>query len=505
MRLCVIAPSTKYRTKSAGARIRYLRIEPILAALGHTLEIVSVDEFRHPVVLAADIYLFSKCYDVRGIALAKVLKRAGAVLGVDFFDDHFSQINDARLVHRREWMDEMKSLTDFALCSTPRMAAVVGDRWPDRPNHVMNDPFGEFDALQLGDEIEKKLLDVKSSKRIRIGWFGQGDNNHFPVGLRDLTSFGQVLAQLQAKFGVHLDILTNLRALHTDGLERLHCLPVPLTIREWSQSRENALLNECHVAFIPVNGQPFSIAKSLNRAVSALTRGCQVLSNGYPLYSPFAAYIHSNEVELSEALSSGQTALRRDTALGLLTLMTEIGDPAVEAARLATFLTTVLIGRGMPHRDTSNKCMAIVHGRASLHNASAVTRKLGFLSIASPFAAEAPTYDVTFHRSAQATSVKFGAEALKWLAPDLAAISRLIDDDDEEPRFALDLTDVVPDVVARQISEPRQNGFVQEVARYASGMAATRSICERLFPEIDITISEADPSFNEWSVGGVAQ
>jgi len=505
MRICVVAPSTKYRTKSAGARIRYLRIEPGLAALGHTLEIVSIDEFRKPVVLSADVYLFSKCYDVRGIALARVLKQEGAVVGVDFFDDHFSQSDDARLVHRREWMTEMTGLTDFALHSTARMAGVIGALWPDRPGHVMNDPFGEFDAMALGDDIERKLLQVRSSQQVRIGWFGQGDNNHFPVGLRDLAGFGHVLSQLQGRFDVHLDILTNLRALHTGGLERIHSLPVPLTIREWTQSRETALLNECQVAFIPVNGQPFSIAKSLNRAVSALTNGCQVLSNGYPLYSPFAAYIYSDVVELADALATGQTALRRETAPGLLTLMSEIGDPAVEAARLASFLMDMLTGIQRSPRDTSSHCMAVLHGQASLHNASAVTRRLGFLSIASPFAAEAPVYDVTFHPSNDSASVEFGAEALEWLAPGLAAVARLLDSDADEPRFTVDLAGVVTGAVLRELARPRPHAFVPTVVRYASGMAATRSACERLFPGIEIIVSEADPSLNEWSAGGVAQ
>lgn len=499
MRICVIAPSTKYRVKSAGARIRYLRIEPVLRALGHSLEILSIDQFVQPLVLRADVYLFSKCYDVRGVALARMLRREGAVVGVDFFDDHFSQVEDSRLIHRREWLADMASLTDFALCSTSMMATVVASRWPDHPRHVMNDPFGEFDALRLADTLEAKLAHARSSRTLRIGWFGQGDNNHFPVGLRDVVGFGHTLSELKSRFDVQLEILTNLRALHADGLERIQSLPIPINVREWSEPREKSLLANCPVAFIPVNAQPFSAAKSLNRAVSALTSGCQVLTNGYPLYAPFSDFIYDNPAALSEALDVGKPALRRETVAALLTTMTDIGDPAVEAARLSNFLVGVLMSCPKRPRDQSEIRQGVLHGRESLHNAHAVTQRLGFLSIASPFAAEGPAYDVVFQRNHDGSvSAELSQAALSWLAPGLAAFACLRPPGADAPRFSLDLTDIFPPMVTCKIVEPRPYTAALTAARYAAAMAAARSACKRLFPGIELILSEADPTLAEW-------
>jgi hypothetical protein len=109
VRLCVIAPSQDYLSL-AGVRIRYNRIAPRLHAHGHELDIEVIDQYRTNDQFSHDAYLFSKCYDVRSLLIATMLRDKGKLVGVDMFDDYFSQSHDSRFVAHRDWLRSMSKL-----------------------------------------------------------------------------------------------------------------------------------------------------------------------------------------------------------------------------------------------------------------------------------------------------------------------------------------------------------------------------------------------------------
>ena len=57
---------------------------------------------------------------------------------------------------------------------------------------------------------------------------------------------------------------------------------------------EAKVLEKTDIAFLPVNYQNFSLAKSPNRALTALVHGCQVLSPGYNLYQDLNDFIYTS-------------------------------------------------------------------------------------------------------------------------------------------------------------------------------------------------------------------
>ncbi len=363
MKIRVIAPSEQYLA-AAEVRIRYQRIAKHLATLGHELRIAVVDTLNKASALTDDVYLISKCYDARALVAARLLADNGKIIGADFFDDYFSQAGDSRFVRQREWVRDLAGFLDFFLCSTPRMREVIAGYLGDRAGHIMNDPFNSFDIDATRARLETNLDNALTRRRIDVLWFGVGDNPHFSVGLDDLSGYGHVLGDLAGGgFDVRLSILTNARALTVDGLERLRRLPVPYRVEEWTEEKETDHLARSLVAFLPVNAQPFSAAKSLNRAVSALTGGVQVLSPGYPLYAPLGRFVYDDAGRLRQDVEAGTLALRGETLPGLMDLFTTWGDPQREADKLAAFLETVQTAKRPVAPPQTPTVVGVVNGK----------------------------------------------------------------------------------------------------------------------------------------------
>ncbi|MCK0208526.1 hypothetical protein MWN33_10835 [Starkeya koreensis] len=402
MKILVVTPHAEYERR-AGARIRYGRLREPLQRLGVELALQPVAGFADADRLDADVYLLSKCHDPAALVLAQAARMRGRRVGIDLFDDYFSQMNDPRFAHLRAWLAAATRLADFVLCSTPAMCEIARLYAPHLPVHVLNDPFDRFDAAGLEARLAAKSARLRSSGRLQIAWFGIGDNPHFPVGLRDLAAFGDRLADLQGRgLDVHLRVLTNRSAATVDVLAGLRHLPVPYTLHEWGEGEERALLDESYAAFLPVNAQPFSVAKSLNRAVTALCAGAQALSAGYPLYEPLAPFVYREAGELVDDARAGTARLRDASLADLAVRLDEIANPEREAQGLVGLIGSLSPGAGKaPDSRTSGEppCAALVHGLHTSELSHDLARRYGVLSVGTPFA-PAGDYDLTFQINA---------------------------------------------------------------------------------------------------------
>lgn len=492
MKICVLGPSESY-AKSAGSRIRYRRLEKWLKALGHSLEILSLNDVRESQLRAADVILFSKCYDARALLIARMLQGSGILVGMDFFDDVFSQKTDPRLIHWRRWAADVAEVVDFILCSTPRMQDVAAAYAPREHCHVLNDPFDTFDPLSLRGMIDAKVRDARAGRQIKVGWFGQGDNPRFPVGLRDLAAFGESLHALARQgWDVRLNVLTARKSLTSAALEQLQRLSVPYVVREWSVEAERKLLQDVLVAYIPVNGQSFSAAKSLNRAVSALTNGVQVLSDGYPLYDAFGNLIYSHAQGLSDDLESGMLRLRSETLPDLVDRMTRWGDPTIEATRLVSFLVRRKL------QDVSDRptpvSVAVLHGLDSPSQVNVSARRLGCLSIASPLSHERRDYDLAFVVEDGEARLRIHPDVVNRLAEDVVSCLSPSIDDRGAPRFDYDLSGGHEGERLRALLMTEAAGPLLRRLTYKRVIQVCLEICHRLLPGVEIILSETDPA-----------
>ncbi|KQR69185.1 hypothetical protein [Rhizobium sp. Leaf341] len=406
MKICIVIPSERY-LNNAGARIRYQRLRAPLVEAGHKVSVSTIEAFRK---LDHDVYLFSKCYEATSLIIARRAAQAGKIVGVDLFDDYFSQYDNGQTQRFRSWLQEFVPNADFVLCSTPAFIDIVRDYDPKLPVHIMGDSFDSFDIEKLKRLLNAKHSDLWATKTLRVAWYGRGDNALFPVGLADLAAFGSHLSALQDYgFAVRLEVMTNSEAMTGDALASLAAVPVPFEVHEWSEADEQALLERSHVVFLPVSGQSFSIAKSLNRCTTAFSSGCQVLSVGYPLYEVFDSVIYRDARTLGDDLACKQPRLRLETLERLQRLLHLHADPVAGANNLIAFLETLAPSTTTESQEPQEPQQAapviLLNGIASTGLIHKFVRRQKGLSVASPFTVTNVNYDVRFEWNAACTGL----------------------------------------------------------------------------------------------------
>lgn len=427
MRIVVVRPSND-QPPPAGVRIRYLRLQAALKPLGHTLEVKAEGKFVDRMSLDdADLFLFSKCYDARSVSLAALAHARGKLCGVDLFDDYFSQRHDSRLLRRQAWLAALLPHLDFALCSTPRMAEVMAQIDDKLPVHVLNDPYESFDPGAVSRILVEKFAAATESKRIEMAWFGVGTNALFPIGLHDVLAWVDTLRRLQrGPFEVALTILTNTKSLDVNGLAMIRRLGLPVKVALWSEEEERALLERSLVAFLPVNAQSFSIAKSLNRAITALVSGTQILVAGHPLYDQLGDFLYTMPENLIEDLEGGALRVREETVASLAERLTQLANPIVEAGAFDLFLRDLVAERSLPSADRS---FLLVHGWRSSQGIERYARQLEILTVASPFTPEGIVSNVRCNLAGHGEGFEFILDdvGLGLLCPDFRERVRQID------------------------------------------------------------------------------
>lgn len=348
MNIHIILPNKK-SLESAGVRIRYQRIQKMLPK-PFALELVIMDEMNDINEFRADCIIFCKCYNTKSIAIAHQLKALGKYVAIDVFDDYFSKDkNTPELAPIRTWFKQILPLCDFVLCSTTKIQSKLKESFLVRKSHVLNDPYQTVDFKLTPGLIEQKISKTKTTKTIKVLWFGIGDNPYFSLGLDDLYHYLDFLHPTNHTYKIHLTILTNQRALTLENLQKIQKSSIAFEIHEWSESLEKKYLKESLVSFLPVNHQPFSQAKSLNRAITTLCLGNQVLSCGYPLYRQLNDYIYHQIDDIITDLDNNELKLTEKHYPLLNKLFEEFANPKNEAKKFANFLSTLSTEK-MPHQ-----------------------------------------------------------------------------------------------------------------------------------------------------------
>jgi hypothetical protein len=402
MNICIVIPTFDY-LKQAGARIRYARMRDELDTQGVFIHFREISELCNPMFFEHDVYIISKCYDVRCVVLSHYLKQCHKVVGVDLFDNYFSQHTDSRFSRLRYWLSSLAPQVDFAMCSTENMKSVAKQYLPTQPIHVMNDPYSIYEPELIADALDEKLSRVTQTKHLDILWFGIGDNPNFAVGISDLMGYAGSLHDLKGHgFEVSLQILTNRRALTPANLGLLRQLPIEYEIEEWSEEREEEYLKDAFLCFLPVNSQSFSVVKSLNRAIACLTHGVQILSPGFDLYQSLENFIYRSSLDIIKDVKAGLPRLRSDQMDNLSALLQQYASPQQEAKALCSFLGEMTAKHhvGLDELDElesegqSGKNHCVLHGLNSTGDAHKFIQKLNGLSIGTPFCTAKLNFDI---------------------------------------------------------------------------------------------------------------
>jgi hypothetical protein len=477
---------------SAGVRIRYRRLQSEFSRLGCALAIDAMSGIREGLKLNADVYIFSKCQDAGALMLANMLREAGALVGFDLFDDYVSGTASTTFA-QREFQRALRHEVDFLLCSTPQMASVAKSMDRTIPIHILNDPLAHGTRDKLAQLLKTKVDNFRKTGRINVLWFGNGNNPLFPVGITDLVAFSDALVPIAPN--IHLKVLTNADALDVDGLRQLRNLPFSTEIEEWSAAAENASLDEALLTFLPVNYQSFSIAKSLNRAITALTHGAQVLTAGYPLYSALEDFIYDSSADFMADLQENSPKLRGETLSELDTTLAKLADPALEASRLLTFLTGLPTGSAKLPVE-KRPLRAIVHGAASTPAVHTLGRALGWLSLASPMSRQSLPFDakIGFFDDSPTPELRLTRKALARISEHWRHRAMPVSGKVEPGDYShiLPLPDTAAASPLTSLSRQTLESKAGRMVHYDAVMAATETVLQDVFGDMLMMRSEME-------------
>jgi hypothetical protein len=494
MNVCILVGSSD-QLKNAGVRIRYERLKSVLEPAGHRLDIVPITKFSRHDHFRHEIYVFSKCYDAGSLVIAHHLRASGIPFGVDLFDDWFSHATDSRFTRYRSWLGHFLKLADFVLAASGHIRGVTEAFGSALPFHVVNDPYTpDFSPARLIETLNRKQDEVVRTGRIRILWFGIGDNPHFPVGLQDLVAFNDMLAEMRNRgLEIRLDILTNRRAMTPERLDMLKRLPVPYELTAWSVQRERDMLTASTASFLPVNYQAFSTTKSLNRAVTALCAGSQVLSAGYPLYDRLAPFVYRNAQTFLRDAKSGSMVLRETTVPSFTGLLADVASPAAEGEKLVAFLDR--IRPGTPDEETAptaRPLTAVIHGNVSSWRVHRLAKKMSALSVASPYCALPLDWDVSFsNRNAETgPEILLSDRCLKLLPADLAEKFVPVKNGFFGTRHSLKLAQLLPDFSVLNWAQPDLGSPLAFITTQPSTIRTVIKAIQALFPGLPCVYSE---------------
>lgn len=502
MRLLFLVPMNIHKV-TAGSRIRYDR----LGGAGGPFDVVvkSLEELTAADLDSCDVYVFSKTYSAEAIALALRLRQRGKIVGIDLFDDYFSQTSDPRLSRFRTWLSCIAGVCDFALCSTHVMRRLLESYAPSLPVHVVPDPFPEIDPSVLARTAAAKVERAKRERAIDVVWYGNGSNPFFSVGLSDVAAFSWSLADLASgSFDVRLKILTDQASQTADNLVRLGKLPVRHHLETWSLDAEQESLEQALVSFIPVNGQSFSRAKSFNRALTAISAGTQVLSPGFPLYRDLAPAIYADAFELLSDIEHERCRLGADNVAEVIRVASELSEVGAVVRDLSAFLSGQSLGV-KSSSPASFSHQAVIYGLEQDSLAMKAAQAGGILSVKTPFARRDHPYDIRIeHRRPLEV----------WIAPKLvpllaAAVRSKCSAPQQVGKYPMVKVDAAsatlsgPDSV---MSPTDRRAIIQETESYRRYMVHIEDMLRSLFPTVQFFRSDLQDDLDQAksSVGAAA-
>lgn len=494
MRLLFIVPSNAHKT-TAGARIRYDRLA--LSGDYFDVSILSIGELTRDDFSSCDVCILSKTYSSEAIAIAQAVKSMGKIVGLDLFDDYFTQWGDSRLLKFRRWLRRACEVCDFALCSTGAMRRIVGHYAAELPVHILPDLYPEIDPEALAPVVAEKLARTKRERSIDLLWFGIGSNPLFPVGLQDLAAYASGLRALASGgFKPTLTILTNRPALRPERLAQLSRLPIDYRIEFWSLEAEKEALAKAFACFLPVNGQSFSRAKSLNRALTAISAGAQVLSPGFPLYAELDPVIYEDPAELVVDAEMGRCRICEDNVAEVARIVAKTSAVTSLASDLALFLEARI--RENEEKKSSGACPAgigLIYGLTLDVQALMGANAAGVLSIASPFVQLERAYDVRFdYTSGRRFDIWITPQMKGHLAPDLGARLAAPVKRGKLKMHKVDIGDAALLEKKPPISPGDLRPILQETEAYRSLLGEVERVCRILFPAFQFSLAEINAS-----------
>lgn len=261
----------------ASARLRAFLPCQYLADAGWDCEIFDAARFDQ-----YEIVVFQKAYQHEDLDLVAQLRRRGARTVFDLCDNHFYD-PEARpiLQERAERLRRMIDLVDMVTVSTPILAQLI-----DRHAVVIDDVL-EPVHCDATAPIRRWWRQV-SGAPLRVVWFGGAGLEYPPFGLVDLQRIVPELNVAHARTPIRLTVISNSREIFARIATKCD---FPIIYREYRTATFQRLFQRQDLCLVPVNVNPFTICKTLNRPALSLTLGLPVIADAIPAYEELRPFI----------------------------------------------------------------------------------------------------------------------------------------------------------------------------------------------------------------------
>lgn len=247
------------------------------------------------------VVVFQKAYSEEDLAIAAHLRTLGARTVFDLCDNHFynpTGRDDLRI--RAERLRRMIESVDAVTASTPQLAEFI-----QRPCAIVDDAL---DAVEPQQWTARMLHGwSRRSDALRMVWFGNAGQDEPPFGLIDMGRIRPALEFLHRCRAIELTVISNSRPVFDRWMAGT---PFPVCYHEWDNRTYQRILRENDMCLIPVNPNPFTICKTINRMAIALLLGLPVIADPIPSYEelrPFALFGRWDESVLDYAGDSRLT------------------------------------------------------------------------------------------------------------------------------------------------------------------------------------------------------
>lgn len=325
------------------ASVRYRALLPLLAleAQSHRSQLFTPDD---PVDLdTLDVVILVKTFNLQSLELAYACKARNIPVLIDLCDNVFVEgYGKDKLL--RHFLDIAQLATAMVVTTEP-LAQFVRARLPALVIHVI--PDGLL-TTALADKGSRKIIEAepvhprapvaprnglarrldslkettlgallhwllsKATRRsqrrsrrddsrpllaasgqaqpgaMKLLWFGNHGASYARFGMLDLLDIREALETIAQEFAVELIVVSS-----HQGKYDQYIAPMAIASRylPWSNEIVEQCLAEAHVVLIPNSLDPFSLAKSANRTVHALTRGVPVVATRTPALMALAGSI----------------------------------------------------------------------------------------------------------------------------------------------------------------------------------------------------------------------
>jgi glycosyltransferase involved in cell wall biosynthesis len=176
----------------------------------------------------------------------------------------------------------------------------------------------------------------------RVVWFGNVGSVQPRFGLVNLVDIAGELAAAAHERPFRLLVVSGSEAAYRRDIAPL---PLPTEYRPWSAGRIRRDLRGSAVAIVPNSRDPFSVCKSANRVVLALSAGTPVVATDVPALAPLRDSIALDDFAGGLARYLGDPGrAASDVARGRATIQREYAGAAV-AARWRNVLAAIGAGR----------------------------------------------------------------------------------------------------------------------------------------------------------------